>query len=255
MDIRECYDELARQLKVEGKSIIDFIEENHLPNAPSKNNSICFFCNSDKGLTKEHVLPRWTFEKITDKFFTTTVNNLDQTYNKTTIPACNNCNNNLLASIEKYVKQLFDSTDLNSDFFTVSEIQNIIRWLEIIEYKFQILEIRRKFKRSHKIPFNKMFAGIPISVMRANIESPNKALSQIRTCLKRLTVKSKRKKENSLLIFKTKNESFHFFHQMNEFIFLELPQCKLAVFYFYELEFDTPLEAHDMAIKIMENVY
>ena len=43
--------------------------------------------------------------------------------------------------------------------------------------------------------------------MRANIDySPSKAVTQIRTAQKKVTEKSKVSNQNSLVIFKTKNE-------------------------------------------------
>ena len=97
---------------------------------------------------------------------------------------------------------------------------------------------------------------IPISIMRENINySPNKAIAQIRLSQKRVTQKSKLKNENSLVIFKTKNESFHFFHHLNDFIFLELPKFGIALFYFYSRNFENKEEAKDNAMKIITSVY
>jgi hypothetical protein len=229
----------------------------HRINAKEKSKKeICIFCASKKNLTKEHVLPKWTFEKSTEMFFITDINGSEQTYIKTTIPACADCNNNDLASIESYIISLFKSVDLQKDFFSIEELQNIIRWLEIIEYKFQILEIRRKFTKSKYADYIPYLSDIPISIMRENINySPGKAISQIRIAQKRITVKSKKEKQNSLVIFKTKNESFHFFHHLNDFIFLELPEYEIAMFYFYSRTFQDEKETHDTAMDIIKSVY
>ena len=214
------------------------------------------FCAVSDNLTKEHVLPKWTFENCDKKFFVTDINGSEQTYNKATIPVCANCNNNLLGSIESYIKTLFSTKNLTVDFFDSEEIQNIIRWLEIIEYKFQLLEIRRKFLKSKDFQYLEYLKDIPISIMRENIGfSPYKAISQIRLAQKRVTQKSKIKNKNSLVIFKTKNKDFYFFHHLNDFIFLELPKYGIALFYFYSRNFESNQIANDNAMKIISSVY
>ncbi len=219
---------LRVKLRQNSKEIIDDVLDRHVPRISSKNKSkkeICVFCANKDKLTKEHVLPKWTFENCTKKFFVTDINGSEQTYNKTTVPVCANCNNNLLASIESYIISIFKETDLSKSYFSNEQLDNIIRWLEIIEYKFQLLEIRRKFIKSKFSQHIEYLRDIPVSIMRADIDySPNKAVTQIRTSQKRVTEKSKISNENSLVIFKTKNENFYFFHQLNDYIFLELPK-------------------------------
>lgn len=259
MNVNDNFKCLRVKLRQNSKMVMDDVLTRHIPRINSKEKSkkeICIFCASAKNLTKEHVLPKWTFEKNTELFFITDINGREQTYNKTTIPACADCNNNVLASIESYIISLFKSVDLQKAFFSVEELQNIIRWLEIIEYKFQILEIRRKFTKSRYADYIPYLSDIPISVMRENISySPDKAIAQIRIAQKRITVKSKKENQNSLVIFKTKNESFHFFHHLNDFIFLELPEYGIAMFYFYSRTFQDEKEAHDTAMEIMKSVY
>lgn len=241
------------------KKIMDDVIVRHVPNLNSKYKSkieICVFCGTRDSLTKEHVLPRWAFGKSTEKFFITDINKSEQAYNKTTVPACAECNNSRLASVENYIISLFKKTNLKDTFFNKNEIQNIIRWLEIIEYKFQILEIRRKFIKTKDIPHISCFRDIPISVMRKSIDySPYKAIAEIRYSQKRMTIKDKSLNENSLVIFRTKNESFYFFHHMNDFIYLELPEFKIALFYFYNRTFNTSREAYLEAMDIIESVY
>lgn len=259
MDINIKLKKLRVKLRENSKKIMDDVLERHVPNISLKEKSkkeICIFCANETGLTKEHVLPKWVFENCTKRFFVTDINGSEQTYNKTTIPACAECNNDLLGNIEKYIISLLENIDLSSTFFKQEEIQNIIRWLEIIEYKFQLLEIRRKFFKSKNLDNISYFRNIPISIMRANIDySPNKAVSQIRLAQKRVTTKSKFKNENSLVIFKTKNENFYFFHHLNDFIFLELPKYRVALFYFYSKEFENNEIAKDEAMKIISSVY
>jgi hypothetical protein len=259
MDVSYSFKCLRVKLRQNSKMVMEDVLTRHIPKISAKDKSkkeICIFCASAKDITREHVLPKWTFEKNTEMFFITDINGSEQTYNKTTIPACADCNNNVLASIESSIISMFKAVDLQKAFFSNEDLQNIIRWLEIIEYKFQILEIRRKFTKSKYADYIPYLSDIPISLMRENINySPSKAIAQIRIAQKRITVKSKNEKENSLVIFKTKNESFHFFHHLNDFIFLELPEFKIAIFYFYSRIFQNTKEAHDTAIEIIKSVY
>src|SRR5690606_36636396 len=116
------------------------------------------------------------------------------------IPVCANCNNNLLGNIERYIISLFEDIDLTKEFFSSEEIQNIIRWLEIIEYKFQLHGIRRKFIKSKNSQYIEYLRDIPLSIMRSDIDySPNVTIAQIRLAQKRVTQKSKFKNQSSLV--------------------------------------------------------
>lgn len=91
--------------------------------------------------------------------------------------------------------------------------------------------------------------------MREEIEfSPEKAITQLRNAQRRVTIKSKVKNINSLVIFKTKNKKFHFFHNINDFIFIELPKFQVALFYFYSRTFENIEQAKDEATKIIAEV-
>ena len=227
------------------------IRENGKAKVYHKRKNICAFCGSNKNLSKEHVIPKWTFEKCTERDFITNINGKSQTYNLTAIPVCTKCNTDFLSYLEKYIKQLFVSTDLAKTFFTFEELENIIRWLEIIDYKFQILNIRRKFYG--EIEYLRDF---PISLLRLNKNyTPSRVISEIRHSRNRITIKSKAKKVNSLVIFKTSNPNFHFFHTMDKFIFIEMPKLKVALFYFYNEIFDDIKDANKEAMKIIEEVY
>jgi hypothetical protein len=255
--IEDRFKGLRVTLRNESRPIIQHILRNHFdPWNFAGEEDVCIFCNSAKNITKEHVLPKWAFQKSTKSYFVTDVNGASQTYNKTTVPACSNCNNSQLANIESYIINLFRETNLDEGFFSSGDLQNVIRWLEIIEYKFHVLEFRRKFKSSKSSGYIPFIANVPISVMRRSIKlSPSKAVAQLRQSQKRITIKDKTLNVNSLVLFKTKNKSYHFFHTMNEFIFLELPEFKIAVFYFYTRAFGKAKDAHKEAMKIIESVY
>lgn len=242
-------------IKDNSKEIIEHIVDFHISrnNDSKKNqNEICFFCNSKDNLTKEHVIPQWTYLGCTKRKFNTNINGIDQTYNKTVIPACSFCNNERLNTLEVYLNKLFASINFNPYPFTNTELENIIRWLEIIDYKFQVLNARKKFIKAKESEYLKYLKDFPLSVMRPNLDyNPTKVVAEVRLSLKRLTVKSKSKNLNSIQIFKTSNPDFHFFHTMDEFIFIELPQFKVAIFYFYKKTFDSLEEGQVEAQKFL----
>jgi hypothetical protein len=68
-------------------------------------------------------------------------------------------------------------------------------------------------------------------------------------------VKSKAKRLNSLVTFKTHNTSFYFFHKIDDFIFLEMPHKGVALFYFYQLQFESPSAAHAAAMEMIKANY
>ncbi|HKB44240.1 MAG TPA: hypothetical protein VKC90_07615 [Chitinophagaceae bacterium] len=217
---------------------------------------ICMFCSSTINITREHVLPRWVFEKSTEKKFITNINELSQTYNKTTIPSCSACNSILLNDLEKHINQLLSNHNLPNTFFTSQEIENIVRWLEIIDYKFQIINATRKFLTSKKGGFIPYLTDFPISVLDPNFDySPSRVITELRRSLKRITIKSKTQYINSLVVFKTSNSGLNFFHKMNNYVFLELPQKKVALFYFYQRTFERVENARDEALAIIRKNY
>ena len=240
---------LRKKVRENRTFIIDSILNNHKAN-------ICVFCGSEDNLTKEHVLPKWVFGNCEKKYFETKVNKLNQRYSQTTIPACFDCNSFILGYFECYIEKEFRDTSLDIDYFTYENIEKIIIWLELIDYKFQVLNLRRKFVKIKGQDFIPYLAKFPLSIIQADEStSPSKVFSNVRNALKRLSVKSKKRKINSLVIFKTSNESFHFFNKMNEFIFIELPKHNLALFYFYKQEFDSSKKSFDHAMEIIKKVY
>lgn len=214
---------------------------------------ICIICGDTKDLTKEHVIPKWVFKNDQKKIFIQTLNEVSQTYSKTTVFACKYCNNELLSSLETYIQQLFNSVDLSKDFFDDNQLDKLILWLEIIDYKLQILDLRRKFNKSPKGPYIPYLANIPVAILQRDI-SPTWIFRALSKAYKRLGVKKKNFKD-SLLVFKTKNPDFHFFNRNHDFIFLELPEYEKALFLFLRERFNEQKDAHDKAMKIMKEVY
>lgn len=255
MGIEKNLVQLRTQIRKSSQKITNFISVHYISlNKETEKQEICMFCGTNNNLSKEHVLPKWVFEWCSKKFFITTINNSEQTYNKTTVKACKCCNSEILSSLERYIKNLFEgSTDIAFDF-NEEEIGNIICWLEIIEYKFQILDMQRKFLKYSRSEFIPYLRNFPIAIM-ASENSPSKILTLFRKTLKNISIKDKTSKINSLVLFKTKNQWFHFFHKTNDFIFLELPKYKIALFYFFNKNFPTNKEAYEEAIKVIEKQY
>lgn len=252
---------LRKLIRTNLSTVMTFIDENYVMRVDGKavkptKDLICMFCASRTSITKEHIIPRWIFEKETDKFFNITLNGHDQTYNKSTIPTCDRCNAELLNSLERTIQNLFSSGNMTTSTYTPENVEDVIRWLEIIDYKFHIMNISKRFlspKNGDYIPYLKDF---PLYMLLPNRDySPYKVLTEIRSVLKRISVKRKTEKINNLIIFKTTNKSRHFFHTLNDFIFLELPKYQLAMFYFYKQTFATSEEARDAAMKIIKEGY
>ncbi|QHT70150.1 hypothetical protein GXP67_27640 [Rhodocytophaga rosea] len=237
--------------------IIDHIKRNHFdPWNFAGEDDICSFCGKHDVLTKEHVIPKWCFQNDPDRCFETIINGTIQTFIKTTIPACATCNNDTLSKIERHINNLLQNTDLNTDYYDYEESINIIRWLEIIEYKFHVLNFRRKFIRKQSEDFIPMLRDIPMSVMRLNIEmSPYKALSQLRKSQARIIRKEKDSRYYPLVFWKSKNKQSLFFQNMDEYIFLEFPEYQMAMFYFFNKEFVSNYDAEKEAKQIIIKNY
>lgn len=246
---------LRKKIRKNQKKIIDRRKKDHLK-IQNMQNDICIFCGTEENLTKEHVLPKWIFNNCYKRKFITTTNNTSQTYSKTTLPACKNCNSFILGYLETHIKNLLKNTDLTNSFLNNKELEKIILWLELIEYKFQYLDLKRKFNKHKDFEFIKYLANFPIGILADNASlSPTQVFSNLRNSLKKLSIKSKASRLNSILIFKSSNPDFHFFHKTNEYLFFDLPDYKIAIFYFINEEFEQHELAHQSAIKIIENQY
>ncbi len=240
--------------------VIEFIDYNYIrrenDRAVKPNSTICMFCGSTGPITKEHIIPRWIFQNDTDRFFNITLNKQSQTYNQSTVPACQMCNSELLNHLERKMQSLFNGADPKQIPFSNPEVQDLIRWLEIIDYKFHVMNISKRFlspKNAEHIPYLKDF---PIYMLLPNKDySPSKALTEIRKTLYRLSVRDKQEHINSVVIFKTHNKSDQFFHTLDDFIFLELAKYGIAIFYFYNRTFKNNEAAHKAAMKLIKEVY
>lgn len=238
---------LRSKIKKSQSSVMDKVISNH-------KEEICMLCGSSNEITKEHVLPQWSFEAKPEKFLVKTKNNQPSNYIKTTIPACKTCNSELLGTFEDYLKRFLlekDGSELNN-----YELDCIIWWLQYIAFKLQIMDLRAQFLRYKGGSYIPFLSNIPIAMFWGEVDtSPNDVFNMIRRGRRELTKKRKSKKHNSLLVFKTNNNDFHFFHQVNGFIFIEMPQVKKAFFLFLTKEFTEHKEAHTECMEIMGKVY
>jgi hypothetical protein len=249
MGLNQKLVEFRKKIRKNQKFVIDSLISDHATN-------VCIFCGADDDLTKEHVIPQWVYGRCTKRYFITTTNKASQTYHKTTVPACKDCNSSILGELERYLKHKFSEIDLIESYFADDEVEKIILWLETLEYKFQVLDLKRnlnKVKGSDYIPY---IGKMPIAMFQGPMnQSPSKVFSNLRNALKVLSVKSKMAKINSLCVLRTTNPDFHFFHSTNNFIFIELAQYNVAFFYFYKEEFVSPKEAASKAQQIVKNEY
>lgn len=249
-----------KSVRLNIKQIMEFIELNYIrrenDKAVKQGKPICMFCGSSGPITKEHIIPRWVFQNDTKRFFTITLNGHNQTYNQSTVSACQKCNSALLNHLERKIQILFKQFDPQNKTFSDLEMQDLILWLEVIDYKFHILNISKRFLSridSDHVPYLKDF---PLYMLLPEKDySPKKVLTEIRKTLYRLSVKDKKGNINSIIIFKTNNKTDHFFHTLNDFIFLELARYGIAIFYFYNRTFNDKEKAYKASMEIIKEVY
>ena len=168
MELNKRLISFRKVIRLKRKLIIDTFISNHSSN-------ICVFCATKKDITKEHVLPRWTFDGCTKKYFNTSTNGASQTYNRTVVPCCKNCNGFILGHLEHKIKHIFNNSDLSVHHFNEEELELIILWLETIAYKLQVIDIRRKFNKAKDSEYIPFLANFPIAIMQNNASlSPSK---------------------------------------------------------------------------------
>lgn len=248
MDLSNKLKLLRKNIRENQSQIIKSLQKNHTCD-------ICIFCATKHNLTKEHILPQWVYDKNPSKFFITNTNGTSQTYNKSVLPCCKTCNNNILGHIEESIKNIFKNTIIGQNEYTNDKIELVILWLEIIAYKLQVMEIRRTFNRNINSDYIPYLANLPIAILQDLSLTPAKVFSNLRKSLNKIAVKSKKDRLYSIVFAKTKNSDFNFMHTANDFIFLELPKYNTAIFYFLNKEFETNEYAIEEYKKIMEKVY
>lgn len=215
---------------------------------------ICIFCNSSVDITREHVLPKWAVELELHGTMISGVNKQMHSYNKAVVPACSECNNSVLAFIEREIIKAVSGLDelkpcSDADLF------NIIRWLEIIDYKLQVLDCRRKYIKFDNLEYDPLWGKFPVSMMRHfNSIQPWKAYYWVRIAQQRITVKAKNKDLNSLVILKTVVPHFNFFSKPNEYIFISFPMYNLAIFLFLDRRHNDYGKSASEALNVIKAV-
>lgn len=254
MSIEEALLQLRLIARKNGKFVMNKLFDDYLTGSFNKEiNNSCLLCGSQTDLTKEHVLPKWVFENDPKRNFTTDVNELSQKYISTTLTMCSSCNSEILNNLERYIQKTLSHVDLKTQYYSSENWTNIIRWLETIDFKFQLLDITTKFRVHKKAGYIHFLADFSIAEMRDF--SIRTIRSKARLSLKRISTKDKSRMANSLIVGKTKTKTFHYFHKSGQFIYLEIPKYNKVFFYFYEKEFKSSKKAQKEAMKIIEAVY
>jgi hypothetical protein len=214
---------------------------------------VCVFCGSNGDITKEHILPKWVFESGHKHFFTNDVNQLDQRYINATVPACRRCNSEILNGIERYIQKTLAEVNLVDRWYSDEEWDCVIRWLEIIDYKFQVWDIMTKFRAHKKAGYIPALADFSIAIMR---DMSLRAVStKVRRSLKRIVTKNKRLRSKELIVGRTINKTFHYFHTSGQFMHLELPTYNKGFFIFFEKEHKNEKATLREAKKLIKQVY
>jgi hypothetical protein len=254
MVVDKSFLEIRKLVRTQGKHVMQKLFDDYLTGPISKKRiPSCFLCGSEKNITKEHILPKWVFESNSKHYFISDVNQLNQSYIKATVPACVHCNSVLLNNIERYIQKTLSEVDLIARYYSPDEWENIIRWLEIIDYKFQIWDLRSNFikhKKHHYIPD---LADFSIAFMRDM--SVRSVTSKTRLALKRVGTKNKTHRANSLIVGRTIKKTFHYFHNSGQFMHLELPTYNKGFFYFFEKKHKTDKAALKESTKIIKFAY
>lgn len=248
--------DLRVNLRHNAELIVDDVFQRHAIANSYKTDEICVFCNSKNNITDEHIIPRWVFEKCTKQYFVINVNKQKQTYNKSTIPVCSNCNNCILSYIEKYIIGILEIINDSHEYYQ-SEAENIIRWLEIIDYKLQIHGTRLRYiKHAKSKSYDKDLSVLSIASISHSMNfAPWRVFTHIRNAQRRIIRKSKLKNINSLVIFEDQKATLNFLNKMNEYIYISFPQFKISFFYFLRKEFSNLEMAKDEAELILQTEF
>lgn len=238
---------LRKRIKESQRLVMDSVIDDH-------NVDMCMLCGSTKEITREHVIPQWAFESNPEKYLVNKKNNQLVNYIKTTIPACKECNSELLGAFEDNLKRML--LGKNAYELTSKDVDCIIWWLQYLGFKLQLMDLRTRFLRFKDKEYIPFLSKIPIAMFWGDIDTtPNKVFRIIRKTRRALMRKRKCDMHNSLLIFETSNNNFHFFHKVDEFIFIELPHVKKAFFFFYSKEFENHDESLKEGMAVIEKHY
>lgn len=248
--IDKTFLELRKIVKTQGKYVMRKLFLDYVT-GPYQEKVVpaCIICGTHDNITKEHVLPRWIYDNNPRYSFKILVNELNQDFIKATVPACCRCNSELLNNVERYIQQTLSTVDFTSREYSRQEISNIIRWLEIIDYKFHVWQIIAKFIRHKKIHYVSDIADFSIAFMKEG--SIRAITSKTRLALKRVATKNKAERINSLFACKTIEKKFAYFHSYGNFVQVQIPSYDKMFFYFIQKKHRSNKTAIKEAVKII----
>lgn len=149
MPIDQSLKTLRVKIRKNHRVIIDGLIEDYLVYRQNREGlkitNRCSFCGSTENLTREHILPKWLFENIQNRFYVNGVNGQKRPYIEATVPACRTCNSELLNEIERHIKSIFENKTIGTSSYTDEDYLNILRWLEIIHYKLAVTDLIQRF--------------------------------------------------------------------------------------------------------------
>lgn len=246
--------ELRKIVRTHGKYVMRrLFDDYELAPIEKKVTPSCFLCGTEENITKEHVLPRWVFESNSNHSFVTASNKQSKTFIRATIPACRRCNSELLNGIEQYIQKTLAYVDLKATFYSAEDWDNIIRWLEIIDFKFQVWKIMTKFTRHKNLDYIPGFAHFSVAFMQDL--SYRNMTTNARRALRRIGTKDKKERVNSLMIASTIQKTFYYLHSNGNFLHLEIPTYNKFFFYFFEKKFRSNKTTIKKAMEIIHREY
>src|SRR5680860_1330001 len=178
MPIEDTLLKLRLTARKRGKYVMNKLFDDYLTGHLNKEvTTSCLLCGSESNITKEHVLPKWVFESESQRSFTTDVNQLSQKYISTTLPMCSYCNTETLNKLEVYIQKTLSQVDLKTTYYSSENWENIIRWLETIDFKFQkmMMDTVAEFLKAYSLN-EEMFRDLPILKISKGEFTPNTRL-------------------------------------------------------------------------------
>lgn len=254
LPVDKAFQTLRVNLRKHGLKIPEDVFFRFHPITEKKPAEICIFCGSASDITREHVIPRWVFNGDVNLKYISGVNRQTQTFNKTVIPACAQCNNSTLGIIESEIKETITKHIFSKEHEERS-VSNIMRWLELLDYKSQIYDCRRLYIKYSNNDYDTSWGIFPLAMMRHFIElKPFAPFDYLRNTQRRITVKEKFNRINSFVIFRPKKPHFDFFVKPTEYIYISFSLTNIAFFYFFKKDFLDYSDAVEEALYIIKKV-
>lgn len=174
----------------------------------------CIICDTDKNITKEHLLPKWVFENDVKKSFFISPEDTLYSYRLSYLPCCKTCNSSVLGNFEHHIREILKRENKN---FTISEKEDIIFWIKYLDFKFKIFGVEKACHRNTK--------------SKSNIGLWNKPKNNPKNFFYDLF--DLPATTNSLIISEPKQKNFDFFYWKDHYFSITLPQCNVSIIYFF----------------------